>query len=209
MKNIIFVSLITFIVAACSTGPSYQNRVVNISDLSDRPTQIVAEYRIGIGDTLLIDVWKNPDLGTEVPVRPDGKISAPLVGDVMVAGSTPEDVANIITRRLSKYVRTPNVAVIMTSLGSTAYISRVRVTGAVGQSSSLQHSQGMTILDAVLAAGGPNEFADTENTKLFRRIDNETAVISIDLNSILVEGNLSDNIQLMPGDTITIPERNF
>jgi len=132
-----------------------------------------------------------------------------LVGDVVVAGLTPEDVAEIITQRLAKFVRTPNVAVIMTELSSTTYISRVRITGAVVQSTSLQHSQGMTILDAVLAAGGPNEFADTEKTQLFRRIDNETAVISINLNSILVEGNLSDNILLMPGDTLTIPERLF
>lgn len=201
--------LIVLFLSACSGGPNYQNRVINISDLSDRPSQIVPEYRIGIGDSLQIDVWKNPDLGVIVPVRPDGKISAPLVGDFMVAGLTPEDVAQIITERLSKFVRTPNVAVIMTNLSSTTYISRVRVTGAVVQSTSLQHSQGMTILDAVLAAGGPNEYADTKNTKLFRRVDDETALIPVNLKSILVEGNLNDNILLMPGDTITIPEKIF
>lgn len=209
MKNIVTVLITLFVLAGCTSGPSYTNKVVNISDLSDRPSQIISEYRIGIGDSIQIDVWKNPDLGVTVPVRPDGKISAPLVGDFVVAGLTPEEVAKIITTRLSKFVRAPNVAVIMTSLSSTTYISRVRVTGAVTQSTSLQHSQGMTILDAVLAAGGPNEYADTDNTKLFRRIDNETAMIPINLNSILVEGNLSDNILLMPGDTITIPERIF
>jgi polysaccharide export outer membrane protein len=97
----------------------------------------------------------------------------------------------------------------MTNLSSTNYIARVRVTGAVIQSSSLQHSQGMTVLDAVLAAGGPNEYADTENAKLFRRINKETALIPINLKSILVEGNLADNILLMPGDTLTIPEKLF
>lgn len=203
---IIILSIITF--AGCSSG-NYANRVVNISDLSERSSQIVSEYTIGIGDSLQIDVWKNPDLGVTVPVRPDGKISAPLVGDIMVAGLKPEDVAHVITERLAKFVRTPNVAVIMTSLSSTAYISRVRVTGAVVQNTSLQHSQGMTILDAVLAAGGPNEFADTEDAKLFRRINDETVLIPINLNSILVEGNLTDNIILMPGDTITIPEQIF
>ncbi len=209
MKILFYLTVIALTASACSSSGGYNNRVVNISDLSDRPQQIVEDYRIGIGDSLQIIVWKNLDLGVTVPVRPDGKISAPLVGDIIVAGRTPEQVANIITRRLAKYVRNPNVTVIMTGLDSTAYISRVRVTGAVEQSSSLQHSQGMTILDAVLAAGGPNEFADTENTKLFRRIDDETAVIQINLESILVEGNLADNIQLMPGDTITIPERRF
>ncbi len=209
MKNLLTGLLIACAISACSSGGNYANRVVNISDLNDRPQQIVTEYRIGIGDSLQINVWKNPDLGATVPVRPDGKISAPLVGDIAVAGRTPEEVAKVITKRLSKFLRTPHVVVIMTGLESTTYISRVRITGAVIQSSSLQFSQGMTILDAVLAAGGPGEYANTKDTKLFRRIDNETAVISIDLNSILVEGNLADNIRLMPGDTITIPERSF
>lgn len=196
------------LLGACSTA-NYTNQLVSISDLKERPVSIVDDYRIGIGDTLQIDVWKNPDLGVEVPVRPDGKISAPLVGDITVAGLSPEDVAMQLTERLSRFVRSPNVAVIMTGLASTTYISRVRVTGAVQNSISLQHSQGMTLLDAVLASGGPNEFADTKNTKLFRRISDETMMVEIDLDSILVKGNLSDNIQLEAGDTITIPERLF
>ena len=197
------------LLSACAGNQQYGNKVVSISDLNDRSTQALSDYTIGIGDVLDINVWKNPDLGVSAPVRPDGKISAPLVGDIMVAGLTPENVAEDITQRLSKFIRAPNVTVIMTSLLSTTYISRVRVTGAVGQNLSLEYSQGMTILDAVLAAGGPNEFADTEETKLFRRVDNETLLIPIDLNSILVDGNLTDNIELVPGDTITIPERIF
>ncbi len=203
------IPLLALMLGACSTGQNYANRMISISDLNERPVRMVTEYRIGIGDVMNINVWKNPDLGVTVPVRPDGKISAPLVGDIVVAGLTPEEVAAEITQRLSRFVRTPNVAVIMTSLGSTAYISRVRVTGAVGQSVSLPHSQGMTILDAVLAAGGPNEFADPENTKLFRRVDGETVMVPVDLNSIMTEGNLAENIPLQPGDTITIPEKLF
>lgn len=203
------IPLLALLLGACSTGQNYANRMVSISDLNERPVRMVTEYRIGIGDVMNINVWKNPDLGVTVPVRPDGKISAPLVGDIVVAGLTPEEVAQEITRRLARFVRTPNVAVIMTSLGSTAYISRVRVTGAVGQSVSLPHSQGMTILDAVLAAGGPNEFADPENTRLFRRVDGETVMVPVDLDSIMTEGNLAENIPLQPGDTITIPEKLF
>ena len=209
MRKTVLMFIVLFVAAGCASKTNYANKTIDISDLEDRPSQIVSEYKIGIGDSVRINVWKNADLGVTVPVRPDGKISAPLVGDVVVAGLTPEEVAEIITQRLSRFVRTPNVAVIMTELSSTTYISRVRVTGAVEQSTSLEHSQGMTILDAVLAAGGPNEFADTEKTRLFRRIDNETAMIPINLKSILVEGNLSDNILLMPGDTLTIPERLF
>ncbi len=203
------IPLLALLLGACSTGQNYANRMVSISDLGERPVRMVTEYRIGIGDVMNINVWKNPDLGVTVPVRPDGKISAPLVGDIVVAGLTPEEVAAEITQRLSRFVRTPNVAVIMTNLGSTAYISRVRVTGAVGQSVSLPHSQGMTILDAVLAAGGPNEFADPANAKLFRRVDGETVMVPVDLESIMTEGNLAENIPLQPGDTLTIPEKLF
>ncbi|MCP3689859.1 MAG: sugar ABC transporter substrate-binding protein [Gammaproteobacteria bacterium] len=196
-------------IAACSSSQNTGNKVISVSDVEYQTAAGIEEYKIGIGDVLTIDVWKNPDLGLSVPVRPDGKISAPLVGDIVVAGVTPEDVAYDITQRLSKFIRTPNVTVIVTGLASTTYLSRVRVTGAVVQNSSLQHSQGMTVLDAVLAAGGLNEFADAEETKLFRRAGGKTVVIQIDLNGILVEGNLRDNVALEPGDTITIPERMF
>ena len=209
MKQIILTGCLVLLATACGTKYQYANRTVNIADLDDRPSQIVAEYKIGIGDTIKINVWKNPDLSVTVPVRPDGKISAPLVGELLVAGFTPEEVSNFIEVRLRKYVRTPNVVVIMTNLGSTQYLSRVRVTGAVENNVSLNHQQGMTLLDAILAAGGPNEFAKSADTKVFRRIDSETVLIPIDLESLLKGGNLNENIILKPGDTITVPERIF
>jgi len=209
MKQIFLIGFLVLTVTACGTNYQYANRTVNIADLDERPTQIVAEYKIGIGDTIKINVWKNPDLSVTVPVRPDGKISAPLVGELLVAGFTPEEVSNFIEVRLRKYLRTPNVVVIMTDLGSTQYLSRVRVTGAVENNVSLNHQQGMTLLDAILAAGGPNEFAKSADTKVFRRIDGETVLIPIDLESLLKGGNLNENIILKPGDTITVPERIF
>ncbi len=209
MKQIFLIGFLVLTVTACGTNYQYANRTVNIADLDERPTQIVAEYKIGIGDTIKINVWKNPDLSVTVPVRPDGKISAPLVGELLVAGFTPEEVSNFIEVRLRKYLRTPNVVVIMTDLGSTQYLSRVRVTGAVENNVSLNHQQGMTLLDAILAAGGPNEFAKSADTKVFRRIDGETVLIPINLESLLKGGNLNENIILKPGDTITVPERIF
>lgn len=209
LMRIIILLLTVGLITACANSSNYANRVVKISDLEDRPSQIVSEYKIGIGDTLSINVWKNVDLGATVPVRPDGKISAPLIGDILVAGKTPEVVAIEIEGMLKKFIRAPSVAVIMTSLASTTYLSRVRVTGAVNQNVSLQHRQGMTILDAVLAAGGANEFANTQNAKLFRRQGSETIQVPFNLDSILTEGNLAENILLSPGDTITIPEKIF
>lgn len=206
--RLLLLSMLFLPLIAC-TSSNYANRVVKVSDLADRPSQIVDSYRIGIGDTLRIDVWKNPDLSIEVPVRPDGKISAPLIGDIVVAGSTPEEVANDIELKLRRYIKTPQVAVIMTGLGSTRYLSRVRVTGAVVANVSLEHQQGMTILDAILESGGVNEFADASRAMLFRRSGDETVLVRIDLESILKQGNLTENIILQPGDTITIPERSF
>ena len=205
----LIIPILVLVLSACASNQNYANRIIKISDLEDRPSQIIAEYKIGIGDTLNINVWKNPDLSVTVPVRPDGKISAPLVGDMLVAGFTPEEVSTHIEIKLRKFIRTPNVVVIMTNLGSTQYLSRVRVTGAVVTNVSLNHQQGMTLLDAILAAGGPNEFAKSSQTKLFRRVLDETVLIPINLESILVQGNLNDNIILKPGDTITVPERSF
>lgn len=205
----LIIPILVLALSACASNQNYANRVVKISDLEDRPSQIVAEYKIGVGDTVQINVWKNPDLSVTVPVRPDGMISAPLVGDMLVAGFTPEEVSTHIEIKLREFIRSPNVVVIMTNLDSTQYLSRVRVTGAVVTNVSLNHQQGMTILDAILAAGGPNEFANSSRTKLFRRIQDETVLIPINLESILVQGNLNDNIILKPGDTITVPERSF
>jgi polysaccharide export outer membrane protein len=205
----LIIPLLVLILGSCAGQQNYSNKVVNISDLDDRPLQIVVEYKIGIGDTLNINVWKNPDLSVTVPVRPDGKISAPLIGDILVAGYTPEEVSKFIENRLKKFIRTPNVVVIMTELGSTQYLSRVRVTGAVVTNVSLNYQQGMTLLDAILAAGGPNEFAKSADTRVFRRIDSETVLIPINLESLLKGGNLNENIILKPGDTITVPERIF
>jgi polysaccharide export outer membrane protein len=205
----LIIPILILVLSACASNQNYANRTINISDLEDRPSQIIDEYKIGIGDTIKISVWKNPDLSVTVPVRPDGKISAPLVGDMLVAGFTPEEVSTFIEIKLREFIRTPNVVVIMTNLGSTQYLSRVRVTGAVRTNVSLNHQQGMTLLDAILAAGGPNEFAKPSETKVFRRIDNETVLISVDLDSLLNQGNLVGNIILKPGDTITVPERSF
>ena len=168
-----------------------------------------SEYRIGTEDELQIDVWRNPDLSIKVPVRPDGKISMPLIGDVQAGGLSPSQVTRDIRERLSRYIRDPQVSVIVTQLRSHEYLSRVRVTGAVRQQVSLPFRQGMTVLDAILAAGGVNEFAAPGRTKLYRKVGERTEVLDINLSGILYDGDLTTNIVLKPGDVITVPERLF
>lgn len=165
-------------------------------------------YRIGVDDRVQVSVWRNPELSVTVPVRPDGRISVPLLGDVMAGGRPPQEVAADIEARLATYVRDPKVAVILVDLRSHEFISRVRVTGAVRQPVSVPYRQGMTVLDAVLLAGGVTDFAAANRSKLHRR-DARGAVATRDirLDDILDGGRLESNIDVQPGDVIAVPER--
>lgn len=169
-------------------------------------TGLSEEYRIGVGDSLSVNVWRNPDLSVSVPVRPDGKISVPLAGDVLVGEKTPEEVAAYITEQLKKFIRDPYVTVIVTTMGSDAYRSRVRVTGAVIRPISVPYRQGMTVLDMVLEAGGLAEFAVPGKATLFRKSGSS---MKISLDRILQKGDMETNYSLQPGDVITVPERAF
>ena len=192
------------VLAGCATGPgSTQAPSVNPE------AQAVAVYHIGVDDQLQVSVWHNPDLSVSVPVRPDGMITVPLIGDVQAGGRTPEQVAAEIRDKLKAYVRDPQVAVILTSLRSHEYLSRVRVTGAVRTPVSIPYRQGMTVLDAVLAAGGTTEFAAPDRTELYRKSGDATQSYAIRLDSILQKGNLTTNYPVQPGDVITVPQRAF
>jgi len=124
----------------------------------------------------------------------------------MVGDKTPGEVSDAITQSLAKFIRDPYVTVIVTSMGSDEYRSRVRVTGAVGSPQSLPYKQGMTVLDVVLQAGGPSEFANASKTVLFRR---DGTRLDIDLDRLLEKGDMSTNYPMQPGDVITVPERAF
>jgi polysaccharide export outer membrane protein len=169
----------------------------------------VDDYLIGVDDMVQVSVWRNPELGITVPVRPDGKISVPLVGDVVAGGRTPAQVAADIQDKLGTYVRDPQVAVILTDLRSHEYLSRVRVTGAVRQPVSIAYRQGMTVLDAVLAAGGLTEFAAPDRSDLYRKSGDGTETYAVRLDRILNKGDLSTNYKVAPGDVITVPERTL
>lgn len=166
-------------------------------------------YRIGADDRLQVNVWRNPDLSVTVPVRPDGMISVPLVGDVQAGGLTPEQVANAIRGRLAAFIREPSVTVIVVDLRSHEFLSRIRVTGAVRTPKSIAYRQGMTVLDAVLEAGGVNEFAAPNRTRLYRRDKGKPEILDVELGDILNKGKLETNAFLIPGDVITVPERYF
>ncbi|MCW5581749.1 MAG: polysaccharide biosynthesis/export family protein [Luteimonas sp.] len=203
MFRILAATFVVALLSACVSGGGS-------SEAPPVPQQAaVDDYAIGVDDIVQVSVWRNPELGINVPVRPDGKISVPLIGDVMAGGRTPAQVAADIQEKLAAYVRDPQVAVILTDLRSHEYLSRVRVTGAVRQPISIPYRQGMTVLDAVLAAGGVNEFAAPDRSSLYRRAEGQTTSYAIRLDKIINRGDLSTNFNVAPGDVITVPERAF
>lgn len=168
------------------------------------------DYIIGVNDTIQVSVWRNQDLSVTVSVRPDGKISAPLVGDVVAAGRTPMQLGGDITKKLGTYIRNPQVSIIMAGLSSHEYLTRVRVTGAVVNPSSVSHQKGMTLLDLILDAGGVNDFAAANRTVVYRTDEKgQTKAVKVNLADILKKGKLEDNIILQPGDVVTVPESFF
>ncbi|MEZ5519972.1 MAG: polysaccharide biosynthesis/export family protein [Dokdonella sp.] len=198
------IAALLLVLTACATGPR-----PGAAPQINPAAQAVDAYRIGVDDVIRVAVWQNPDLNVTVPVRPDGRISVPLVGDVEAGGRTPEEVSAEIKTALEKYVRNPQVTVIIDQLRSHEYLSRVRVTGAVRTPVSVPYRQGMTVLDAVLAAGGTNEFAAADRTELYRKEGDTTRAFAVRLDRILQKGDLESNYPVQPGDVITVPERAF
>jgi len=173
------------------------------------PSVLVKSYKMAVADQVQINVWKNAELSMSAPVRPDGKISMPLIGDVMAVGYTPEELAARIESKLANYVKSPIVTVILTKLQGHEFLSAIRITGSVAQNRSLMYTQGMTVLDAVLAAGSVDLYADSNNTKLHRRTKTGSVAYDVRLKDIMEDGDMTTNILLLPGDIITVPERSF
>ena len=178
-------------------------------DKGQGPSVLVESYKMAVGDQVKINVWKSKELSLSAPVRPDGKISMPLIGDVMAVGRTPEQLAATIESKLANYIKAPNVTVILTQLQGHQFLSAIRVTGSVGTSKSLVYTQGMTVLDAILAAGSADLYADANNTKLHRRTKTGSEAYDIRLKDIMERGDMTTNVLLLPGDVITVPEHSF
>jgi len=198
----IAISLLLVIwMTACGSAPAE-------SPLASYSPQIEI-YQIGAGDQLSISVWGNSDLSLSVPVRPDGYISMPLIGDIRASGLDAETLAADITQALSSQVRSPQVTVIVTGVNSTQYSSRVRITGAVQTPRSIPYARGMSVLDAVLEAGGVSDVASANRAKLYRMVEGSLEEFDIRLDDIFLRGRLDTNYPIQPGDVITVPERIF
>jgi polysaccharide export outer membrane protein len=178
----------------------------------DPPEQAVAsatgEYLIGPGDTLEVFVWRQPDLSVTVPVRPDGKISTPLVEDVVAVGKTPSQLAREIETVLSEYIRTPEVNIIVQGFVGT-FGEQIRVIGQAAQPRAIPYRERMTLMDAIIEAGGLTEFAAGNRSKVVRTVDGKSKEIRVRLDDLINKGKIEENIAMLPGDVIIIPQTLF
>ena len=167
-----------------------------------------AEYRIGPGDNLNIFVWRNPELTVTVPVRPDGRLSIPLVEDVVAIGKTPTALAREYEQRLGRYIKEPLVTVIVEAFVGPIP-EQVRIIGEASQPRSLPYRADMTVLDAMIAVGGLTRYAAGNNSVIVRTINGQQNTYAVHLADLVRDGDISSNVALQPGDILIIPQRLF
>lgn len=191
-----------FVLAGCGpSGPSLPPAPPS----SSLPS---AQYLIGPGDSLNIFVWRNPELSVNVPVRPDGRISIPLVEDMVAVGKTPTILAREIEDRLSKYVTSPIVTVMATQFVGP-FAQQVRVIGEAATPRALPYRANMTVLDAMIEVGGLTKYAAGNRALLIRTVNDVQETYPLHLDSLINKGNIGDNVALAPGDILIIPQTYF
>jgi polysaccharide export outer membrane protein len=181
---------------ATRTVPAPQTQVTN------------PDYLIGPGDTVNIMVWRNPEVSMSVPVRPDGKITTPLVEDLPAAGKTPTDLARDIEKALAKFIQQPVVTVIVTNFIGN-FSEQIRVVGQAAKPQALPYRRDMSLMDVLIAVGGVTEFAAGNRASVIRTVDGKQQKFNVRLDDLIKEGDISANMPMRPGDVLVIPETFF
>ncbi|QLC21411.1 polysaccharide export protein [Parasphingopyxis sp. CP4] len=193
--------------SGCAGGSGQQLPPASFVSSTQGPGE---QYIIGPLDSLTIFVWRNPELGAEVQVRPDGRITTPLIQDMVAVGKTPAMLADDISVMLAEYITEPRVSVIVNEFSGT-YAQRIRVIGATEEPASIPYRANMTLLDAMIAVGGLSEFASGNRARLVRHdpVSGQQEEYALRISSLLRRGDTSANVDLRPGDVIIIPESMF
>lgn len=194
-------------VAACSSSPPVAALDSRALQSQLQPLEADPEYVIGPGDGLRIVVLRNPELGSEVTVRPDGKISSPLVSDMVAVGKTPSQLAKDIEGVLQEFVRAPTVSVIVTH--ATGAFSQIKIVGQAVSPRAIPYRSGMRVLDAIIEVGGLSQYAAGNRAKVMRTEGGKTKQIRVRLDDLLNRGDVSQDLLLRPGDILVIPEARF
>ncbi|WBH16273.1 XrtA/PEP-CTERM system exopolysaccharide export protein [Sphingomonas radiodurans] len=207
-KVLLAASLASTALSGCmSAGPAGELPPAAFVASKEQPGE---EYVIGPLDSLQIFVWRNPELSSKVQVRPDGRITTPLVNDMPAVGKTPAMLADDMKLALREYIKDPIVSVMVDSFSGT-YSQQVRIVGATEKPASLPYRANMTLLDAMIAVGGLNEYAAGNRARLVRydRATGKQKEYNLRLGRLLKNGDSSANVRLEPGDVIIIPESMF
>ena len=187
------------LLGACATGAGPS---LPVSELPE------SDYIIAPGAVLNVFIWQHPDLSTSVPVRPDGKISTPLIEDMQAAGKTPTQLARDMEEVLATYIRQPTVNIIMQQ--ATAFFDQqIRVVGQAANPQALPYREGMTLIDVMIAVGGLGDFAAGNRAKLVRQTPDGPVEATVRLDDLLNRGDMKQNVPVQPGDTLIIPEARF
>ncbi len=187
--------------AACAGGGKR-----GVAPNCPEPAKGSTDYVIGAGDALEIFVWRNPDLTTKVPVRPDGRISIPLVEDMQAVGKTPTELARDIEAVFAEYLRTPKVNIIVATQGAA---NQIQVVGNVANPQSLPYRTGIKLLDVVVAVGGLDDFAAGNRAKIIRQVDGDSVECHVRVADLMRKGDLTQNIRIYPGDVLIVPAARF
>ncbi|GAB3407697.1 polysaccharide export protein [Massilia agilis] len=167
-----------------------------------------ADYKIGPGDAVNIIVWRNPEVSMSVPVRPDGKITTPLVEDLQAAGKTSSELARDIEKSLSKYIQQPVVTVVVTNFIGN-YSEQIRVIGQAAKPQALSYKRDMSLMDVLIAVGGVTDFAAGNRATIIRNVDGKPQRLAVRLDDLVRDGDVSANVAMRPGDVLVIPESFF
>lgn len=187
------------LLAACSSGDTLPEAKLGQVDV-EAPL-----YRIGPGDNLQVFVWRNPDLTQGVTVRPDGRITVPLIDDLKANDKTPTELARDVENELATYIQDPLVTVIVNGFSGT-FQQQVRVVGAATQPQAIPYRANMTLLDVMIQVGGLADFAAGDRAKLIRVVEGEQREFGVELDSLVRDGEISENVAMRPGDVLIIPE---
>jgi polysaccharide export outer membrane protein len=196
----IFLAFFSLALGGCAQTSKYTGKEV--------PVVPAHAYLIGAGDTLNIIVWRNPEVSMSVTVRPDGKITSPLVEDLTASGKTSSQLARDIEKALAKYIQDPIVTVIVTGFVGP-YSEQIRVIGQAAKPQSLPYRDNMTLIDVIIAVGGLTPFADGNAASIIRRVDGKQQQFRVLLNDLIDNGDMSANVPMRPGDVLVIPESFF
>lgn len=201
--HLLFTLILSVMVASCTSGN--RNMVVHPGDTGGSNF----DYTLAPGDRINIFVWRNPEVSTtDIPVRPDGRISSPLVEDLMASGKTPTQLANNIEEILSKYIKDPFVTVTVVDFVG-GFQQQIRVVGEAATPQALPYRANMTLLDVMITVGGLTEFAAGNKAKIVRNEDGRQSELNVRINDLLKGGDISANVPVHPGDIIVIPESFF